>query len=252
MPTPPCHRRDFLQIGASSLLGIGLPGLLAARAASSRRSVGQGKPRSVILVLLTGGPSHLDMLDLQPDAPAEVRGEFRPAQTAVTGIRVCEHLPQLAARMRHWALVRSLSHGENGHLPATHRLLTGAPMPDQRGSDLDNVLSRRDWPCYAAGLACVRPRHDGVPSGVTLPHPLIEGPLTWPGQHAGFLGAAYDPLLVTQDPNGPRFRMEAFSLPDGADPARLERRRRLLDQVSGAASGPFRSHQEKALEMLTS
>ena len=98
--------------------------------------------------------------------------------------------------MRHWALVRSLSHKENGHLPATHRLLTGAPMPNQRGSDLDNVLSRRDWPCYAAGLNYVRPRSDGVPSGVTLPHSLIEGPLTWPGQHAGLLGAAHDPVLV--------------------------------------------------------
>jgi hypothetical protein len=205
----------------------------------------------VILVLLTGGPSHLDTLDMKPDAPAEVRGEFRSAPTSVVGVRVCEHLPLLAARMRHWALVRSLSHGENGHLPATHRLLTGAAMPFQRGSDLDNVLSRRDWPCYAAGLAAVRPRHDGVPSGVTLPHALIEGPLTWPGQHAGLLGPAHDPLLVTHDPSSPVFRMEAFSLPEGSDAARLERRRRLLDRA-GAAGGPFRDYQEKAIELLTS
>lgn len=244
-----CHRREFLQLGASSLLGIGLPGLLAGRAAAAG---GGGDPKAVILVLLTGGPSHLDTLDLKPDAPAEVRGEFRPIQTSVAGVRVCEHLPLLATRMRHWALVRSLSHGENGHLPATHRLLTGAPMPNQRGSDLDNVLSRRDWPCYAAGLASARPRRDGVPSGVTLPHALIEGPLTWPGQHGGFLGPAFDPLLVARDPNSPSFQMDTFRLPDGTDRARLERRGRLLEAVGGAAAGPWRDHQGRAIQLLTS
>jgi hypothetical protein len=127
-------------------------------------------------------------------------------------------------------------------------------MPLQRGSDLDNILSRRDWPCYAAGLNVARPRRDGTPSGVTLPHALIEGPLTWPGQHAGFLGPAHDPLLVAQDPNKPAFRMDQFSLPAGTDPNRLEARRRLLDAVgeSSAWDTPLRSHQERAFDMLTS
>jgi hypothetical protein len=251
---PTLHRRAFLQVGASSLLGLGLPALLAGRAASASAEARQGRSRSVILVLLTGGMSHLDTLDMKPNAPAEVRGEFKSMATAVPGIQICEHLPLLAANMGRWALVRSLSHGENGHLPATHRLLTGAPMPNQRGSDLDNVLSRRDWPSYAAGLSYLRPRHDGVPAGVTLPHALIEGPLTWPGQHAGLLGAAHDPLLVTQDPNSPAFHMDTFSLPDGTDPARLEQRRRLLDKVDPVLAGehPFRRHQQHAFEMLKS
>jgi hypothetical protein len=251
---PSLHRRELLQIGASSLLGISLPALYAGRAASASRQAEQGRSRSVILVLLTGGPSHLDSLDLKPDAPAEIRGEFHPAATAVPGIRVCEHLPALAARMGRWALVRSLSHGENGHLPATHRLLTGATMPNQRGSDLDNVLSRRDWPCYAAGLSFARPRSDGLPSGVTLPHSLIEGPLTWPGQHAGLLGPAYDPLLVTQDPNSPNFRMDAFSLPADSDGVRMGKRRHLLDRLDAvtSAGAPFRGHQQRAFELLTS
>src|SRR5882724_11335185 len=230
MSHPILHRRQWLQLGASSLLGIGLPALLAGRAASRSSAAERGRSRSVILVLLSGGPSHLDTLDIKPEAPAEIRGEFQPIATAVPGIRVCEHLPRLASQMRRWALVRSLSHEENGHLPAVHRLLTGATMPNQRSTDLDNVLSRRDWPCYAAGLGLVRPRHDGIPSGVTLPHALIEGPLTWPGQHGGFLGAAYDPLLVTQDPNAPAFRMEAFELAADTPLARMRQRRELLER----------------------
>jgi hypothetical protein len=248
---PLLHRRELLQVGASSLLGIGLPSLLAGQAAS--RQPTRGKSRSVILVLLTGGASHIDTLDMKPDAPAEIRGEFRPIPTSVPGVRVCEHLPRLASRIGRWVLVRSLSHGENGHLQATHRILTGAPMATTRTSDIDVVLSRRDWPCYGAGLNAVRPRRDGVPTGVTLPHSLIEGPLTWPGQHAGFLGPAHDPLLVTQDPSSPSFRMDTFSLPPGTDPARMEQRRRLLDQV-GASVGDasFGKHQERAFDLLTS
>ncbi len=251
MPLPQFSRRAFLQVGASTAVGLRLPELLAGRAAAGS----PGPPaNAVILVNLTGGMSHLDCLDLKPDAPAEVRGEFKPIPTTVPGVQVCEHLPKLAARMRHWALVRSLSHGENGHLPGTHRLLTGAPMPNQRQTDLDNVLSRRDWPCYAAGLNALRPRHDGVPNGVTLPHALIEGPLTWPGQHGGFLGPAHDPMLVTQDPSAPNFRMDTFALADGTDPGQVAQRRSLLDQLEPPAGrdAAFRGHQERAFELLGS
>src|ERR1041385_3089028 len=166
-------RRDFLKVGAGAAIGLALP--LAACTSAPAKSAGRAK--SVILVTLSGGLSHIDSLDMKPEAPAEIRGEFKPIATALPGVQICEHLPMLASRMRQWALVRSLSHGENGHLPGQHRLLTGATMPNQRQTDLDNVLSRRDWPCYGAGLNFVRPRHDGVPSGVTLPHALIEGPL---------------------------------------------------------------------------
>ncbi len=244
---PLADRRAFLQVGASSAVGLGLTDLFARRAVAG----GSGNGKSVILVNLTGGMSHLDCLDMKPDAPAEVRGEFKPMATAVPGIRVCEHLPMLAARMKHWALVRSMSHGENGHLPGTHRLLTGMAMPNQRQTDLDNVLSRRDWPSYAAGLNYLRPRRDGVPNGVTLPHALIEGPLTWPGQHAGFLGPAYDPLFVTQDPSSPAFRMDALAPPAGDDPGRPGERLALLDRLE-RDSDAFRGHQRRAVEMLAS
>ena len=253
MVLPLIVRREMLQIGAGAAISLGLPHL---HASGSRPEEGSsGKAKSVILVNLTGGMSHIDCLDMKPDAPVEIRGEFKPMATAVTGIQICEHLPLLAARMKSWALVRSMSHRENGHLPGSHRLLTGATMPSQQVTDLDNVLSRRDWPCYGAGLNYLRPRHDGIPNGVTLPHALIEGPLTWPGQHAGFLGQAHDPMLVTQDPNSPTFRMEAFALPEGTDPRRIEGRRGLLDELQksrGGADDPFRGHQQRAFELLKS
>ena len=247
---PTTVRRDFLRASAGAAIGLAVP---------LRRSIGAesrpgGKTKSVILVNLTGGMSHIDCLDMKPEAPAEIRGEFRPMATAIPGIQICEHLPRLAARMRQWALVRSLSHRENGHLPGTHRLLTGATMPNQRQTDLDNVLSRRDWPCYAAALNQLRPRHDGIPSGVTLPHALIEGSLTWPGQHAGFLGPNNDPVLVTQDPNSANFRMDTFALAGGLDPKRIDDRRGLLERLDSAAGGDpaFRGHQERAFELLAS
>lgn len=239
-------RRDFLRVSAGGAIGLALPRPATAVSGSAAKSV--------ILVNLTGGMSHLDSLDLKPDAPAEIRGDFKPIQTTVPGIQVCEHLPLLAARMSRWALVRSLSHGENGHLPGTHRLLTGATMPNQRITDLDNVLSRRDWPCYAAALNQLKPRTDGIPNGVTLPHALIEGPLTWPGQHAGFLGPGHDPMLVAQDPNSPNYKMDAFSLPQGSDPQRVESRRGLLEKLESSGSGDpaFREHQKHAFELLAS
>ena len=246
-PAPP-GRRDFLKIGAGAAIGFAVP------AAGSAAGAPEARANSVILVNLTGGLSHLDSLDMKPDAPSEIRGEFGSIATAVPGIRICEHLPRLAERMKHWALVRSLSHGENGHLPGSHRLLTGAAMPNQRGTDLDNVLSRKDWPCYAAGLNYLRPRRDGIPNGVTLPHSLIEGPLTWPGQHAGFLGPSHDPMLVTQDPNSPDFRMDAFALPAGTDRIRLDERRDLLEQLGAGRNGDaaFRDHRRQAFELLAS
>jgi len=244
---PPIDRRDFLRIQAGAAIGLALP-------FNTAEATTPAKSKSVILVNLTGGMSHIDTLDMKPEAASAIRGEFQPIATTVPGLHLCEHLPRLAQRMKHWSLVRSLSHGENGHLPGTHRLLTGATMPNQRNTDLDNVLSRRDWPCYAAALNHLRPRHDGIPSGVTLPHALIEGPLTWPGQHAGFLGPNNDPMLVTQDPNSPNFRMDTFALPEGLEPGRVEGRRGLLERLDSVASTDpaFRGHQERAFELLSS
>src|SRR5690348_11444597 len=185
-------RREFLQVGFSGFLGIGIGELVAGRArAESTAGPKTSKPRvpaersarSMILVFLTGGLSHLDSLDMKPGAPDGIRGEFGPIATSVPGIQFCEHLPGLAARVDKLAVVRSLSHTYTNHLNATHELLTGHSQP---GAFFDKIASRDDYPCYASGLDYLRPRTDGIPSGVMLPTFLMEGPLVWPGQHAGF------------------------------------------------------------------
>jgi hypothetical protein len=247
-------RREALQIGYSGLLGLGLSSVLAGRVNAAKTD---RKPKSMIVVFLTGAPSHIDTFDMKPDAPDEIRGEFKPIATKEAGLQICEHLPRLAARADKYALIRSLAHRENNHLVATHHLLTGNQQP---GAFFDKVASRDDWPCYSSTLHYFHPRTDGLPSGVNLPTFLVEGPLTWPGQHAGFLGPRHDPWQITRDPNSSSFRVDNLSLPDGFDAGRLNDRRTLLEQVDRqqgqlaqlAESKRLSNQQETAFNILTS
>lgn len=255
------NRRELAQVGFSGLLGLGLPGLLARRATAAKanqtQNNGGARPKSVVIVFLTGAPSHIDMFDMKPDAVDEVRGEFQPIATKIPGVHICEHLPRLAARADKYALVRSLSHRENNHLVATHHVLTGHPQP---GAFFDKVASRDDWPSYAATLDYFRPRSDGIPSGVNLPTFLMEGSLTWPGQHAGLLGPRHDPWQISRDPNAADFRMDNLRLADGIEVDRLGDRRRLLDRfnrqqellLDPAVGKRLTDQQELAFSVLTS
>jgi uncharacterized protein (DUF1501 family) len=220
------HRRELLQVGCSSLLGLGLSSLFAQRAESAVRAV---KPKSLLIVYLTGAASHHDTFDMKPDAVPEIRGQFKPIATTVPGLQICELLPELAARAHKYALVRSMSHREDNHLVASHHVLTGHQQP---GAFFDKIASRDDWPCYASAVGHLRPRGDGIPCGVHLPTYLMEGPLLWPGQHAGFLGPKHDPVQLTRDPNAVDFRADSMSLPEGIGVGRLEDRRQLLEQVN--------------------
>jgi Protein of unknown function (DUF1501) len=229
------NRRELLQVGYSGLMGISLASVLGQRAmaAEASRAAGRNarKPKSVILVFLTGAPSHLDTFDLKPDTPAEIRGEFSPIATRTPGLLVCEHLPRLAARSDKYAVVRSLSHRDNNHLVSTHHLLTGHFQP---GAFFDKVASRDDWPSYSSALDYLRPpRSDGLPSGVNLPTFLMEGPLTWPGQHSGFLGPRHDPWQITRDPGAADFGLDSLRPAPGIDVTRLDDRRALLAEVDG-------------------
>ncbi len=231
-------RRDLLRVGALSLFGgMTLPRLLRAAEGA------HGKARSVILLNLFGGPSHLDMFDLKPAAPAEIRGEFRPISTSVPGLHICEHLPRTAAHMHRMCLIRTMSHGYNSHNP--YSVLTGFTG----GDDRENYYAKpTDHPsmgsvCKYSGLG--RP---GVPESVVLPaYPGHSEGLRRAGPYGGYLGKQYDPLFSVCEPTFER--KGAFYDPvvplgeprlPGLDAApdvtigRLGGRRSLLEQVDAS------------------
>lgn len=248
-------------MAAAGVVGATLPKEIGRASESAiAKPEGFGQAKSVLIVLLSGGPSQLDTLDPKPQAPQEVRGEFAPISTTIPGVTVCEHLPKLASQTDRWAMVRTLAHREHNHLLATHVALTGRPTPVPRGgSDLDRVETRNDFPNYAAALDFIRPRNDGIPAGVSLPNYLIEGPLTWPGQHAGFLGAKHDPWQINGDPNDKDFRMHALTMRQGVSTERFQSRRQLLERLNnghvamtGIDSNSLRDQQAIAYRLLTS
>jgi hypothetical protein len=188
--SPTCtqvSRRDFLRVGGVGFVacGLSLDGLSATRAAES------GSERSVILLLLVGGPSQLETFDPKPDAPAEIRGPFGSIATSCPGIRVSEHLPRLASRMDRVALVRSVYHDaapihETGHqLLQTGRLCrTGEESPH-----IGSVVARLD-----------RGRRS-LPPSMILPGPIARTGVDIPhGQSAGGLGSEFDPFHLAADP----------------------------------------------------
>ena len=134
-------RRRFLRAGAAGVVAATVPFAGRVRAGDTQEP-GAGKAKSVMIVLLSGGPSQLDMWDPKPEGPAEVRGEFKTISTTIPGVAVCEHLPQFAKQTDRWCIVRSMAHREHNHLLATHVALTGRPTPVPRGgTDLDRVES---------------------------------------------------------------------------------------------------------------
>ena len=244
-------RREMLRAGCLAPLGFGLTEVLQARASA----VPKGRARSVILLFMWGGPSHLDTWDPKPDAPAEVRGSFRSIATTVPGLQISEHFPRLATRAKHYAVVRSMTHTDPAHLSPVHHLMTGwvAPKPN---SDADGA-SRRDAPCLGAVVQKLLPSAGAIPPAVTLPwavsHPSAPGG-TAPGQNGGWLGNGFDPFLVTGNPNSPSFAVAGLRAPGDVSSDRLRDRAelsRLLDRTGGLASG-YAGVQSKALDLLLS
>ncbi len=249
------RRRELLQVGCSTFFGLSLSSLLEQQA---RANSAPPRVKSVVLVFLTGGGSHIDMFDPKPDQP-DIRGEFQPIDTRIAGVKFTEHLPHLAVRANKLAVVRSMAHRDNRHLSGTHNTLTGSIQPFRGDSNEAKQLNRGDWPCYGAALEHFRPR-PGIPSQVTLPNPLIEGHLTWPGQHAGVLGLKCDPFVLKDDPNNEDFKVSGLRLQDGLSIDRLDNRRQLLRRLNRqqakldqwAHRRQFTSQQDAAYSMLTS
>ena len=246
-------RRHALKVGGMGLLGLNLPALL--RAEEQRPQI---KPRakSVIFLFQWGGPSHVDMFDMKPDAPDGVRSPLKSITSSVPGVGVCELLPETAKRLDKVTLLRSMTHTMKNHNSAGYYALTGhaPPRDDQR---LRDSLSL--YPAYGSVVDRLSPGERGLPTFVSYPYAIRDGSIT-PGQHASFLGKAHDPLFFREDPNNEDFKLPELSLPAGLSVDRLTRRRelqRIVDQqarlleYSDAARG-FDDYYAKAVSMLTS
>ena len=247
MPDPSCagplQRREFLRLGSLALGGMGLSDLLAARATSARPD----PDSSVILFWMWGGPSQFETFDPKPDAPAEIRGPFRPISTSVPGLDLCELLPLQAKVADKIALIRSLHHEMSAHNDGSIEVLTG--KTPARPDPTSTALS--EHPDFGMITGRVRGvRADGMPRYVGIPkQPFMTRPT--------YLGAAHS-AFATGDPSSPGFRPSTLTLSGGLDGKRLEDRRCLMGQFDALRRGledrgdggdPFR---EAAFQMLTS
>lgn len=241
-------RRDFLRFGSVALGGLGIP--FALGAANARC-----KAQACILLYMDGGPSHIDLWDLKPNAPADVRGPFTSIASSVPGIRVCEHLPRVAQQMHHLVQVRSVRHDEAVHDPAVYQMLTGTRHPSSAGN---LTVQPSDAPHIATVFGMLDRSPAAMPKVIELPETMKMGGRILPGQNGGYLGVRRDPFRVAVLPDctvvPPEFKPRA-DVPF----ARLDARSRLLqtlDQRLAAlehqgASTDFASLQQQAVRLLS-
>ncbi len=209
------HRRDVLRAGVAGLLGLSLPDVLEAEAAGVTRRDGRKPATGVIQIWLAGGPATIDMWDLKPDAPEEIRGEFRPIATAAPGVAICERLPGLARVMDRCTLVRSICHSISAHGPGTIYMATGnRPAP------------ALEYPAAGSLAARLLPPRRGVPPYVTFAK--LRAGVSSMGP--GYLGSAFGPFEVEGDPIRGTLQSHGVSLPEGFALRDLESREALRDK----------------------
>lgn len=214
-------RRAWLQVGGLSLFGLSLPGVLRAEAAK-RGPSRPGKEVNFILLWTAGGLSNIDTLDMKPLAPAEYRGEFQPISTNVPGVSVCEYLPLMSQQMDKLCQVRTIVHQGSQHAEATHWMLTGYPqVPDVNAAPVGSTI----YPCFGSVAAKELGWKNGMPPYVQC----SAGELAYSG--GGYLGSAYNALMVKRNPSDKDFSVDDVSIPAQVGVERTARRRRLLGQL---------------------
>ncbi len=217
------RRRDFLHAGSVGMLGLGLSDFLSLKA---QGAVAKDKSDvNVIMLFLVGGPSQLDTWDMKPNAPAEIRGPYKPIKTNVPGIEISEIFPRMARHADKWSLVRTLYHTaaavhDTGHqMMQTGRLFQGGLKHPHVGSVLGKLRG---------------PKGD-VPAHVLLPRPIGNTGGNMPhGQDAGYLGKAHDPFVLNADPSEPNFEVPDMLPPDYISAVRVDRRRKWRDMIDEA------------------
>lgn len=236
-PSGGISRRELLRVGGLSALGLSLPGLLRAQQPASavpapvRNLQGAtfGKAKNVIFLWLQGGPPQHETFDPKPDAPAEIRGLFRPIATNVPGIRFCELLPRTARRADKLAVIRSLHTNDDNHDVSGYWILTGYPY----GPGSARQIKPNDWPYFGSIVKMLKPsQRMPALTSVWLPDMMrLNDNVTPAGQTAGFLGKQWEPERFIGDPGAPDYRIEGLDLSGDLTRVRLNRRRDLLGQL---------------------
>ena len=212
-------RRAWLQVGGLSLFGLGLPRLLQAEAAQGAAA---RKDTNFILLWTAGGLSNMDTLDMKPDAPVEYRGEFRPIATNLPGLSVCEHLPLMSRQMDKVCQVRTIVHQGSQHAEATHWMLTGYPqVPDVNAAPVGSTV----YPCFGSVVSRELGWKNGMPPYVQC----SASEMVYSG--GGYLGSAYNALMVRGNPADKDFSVEDVSIPSQVGSERTQRRRRILERL---------------------
>ena len=205
-------RRQFLQVGGLSALGLSLPGFLRAASEQPKR-----KNISCILLWMQGGPSHHETFDPKPEAPAEVRGEFGTIPTTLSGVRIAEHLPMLARQTDKYSIIRGHDPKNGSHGTADHLMMSGHMFNPSL-----------PFPCYGSVVAKERGYQHGMFPFVQLGKAIDR---RFNGGIGGFLGDQYNPFEVGDDPNAPKFQVRDLSVASDAQKSRLERRYAMLNEL---------------------
>ena len=241
-------RREFLTAGALAPLGLTASGRSALRADPAKRR------NSCVFLFLFGGPSQIDLFDLKPNAPDNVRGEFKPIQTSVPGMQVCEHLPRLAAVADKICLLRSMTHRMNVHGPACSEIFSGRPY---FMAPITDIASREDWPSLSSLTARYGPRGGVFPPSVVLPWYLqFPGqPKRIAGQTGGRMSERHNAFLVEGDLGRTDYMIEGLDLPGDVSGSRLSDRRKLLEKIQRGSqvrpdSGSLDSDRDHVYELL--
>lgn len=218
-------RRSFVQIGVAGMASVGMADMLRATAANQDKK----NANSAILIWLDGGPSHLDLYDLKPEAPAEYRGIWRPIKTNVAGIEISELFPLQAKVADKFSIVRSLQHGTGDHFAGGHRMLTTKEM------GVSGANNEGKFPSIGSIVAKqLGPKQRGMPAYASVPSASSIG--LSPGYFGGnWLGNQYDPFQTGGDPNNAKFAVQNLNLPSGLTIDRLNDRQSLRSNLDDFA-----------------
>lgn len=243
-------RRHALRLGACGLIGgFTLPRLLELQAKASLPG-NQPKAKSCIFLFLFGGPPHQDMWDPKPEAQEEIRGPFKAISTSVPGTLVTDQLPRCAKMAEKFTIVRSHSHGDNGHTTGYHLLMTGRP-PNFPDGELV-IPNNEFYPSIGSVVSRTLGPRGAIPSYINIPHAMAAG-------GSGFYGAKHSPFVIESDPSQPDFAVKDLRPPPRLSKNRLNVREKMLagieslerEQQQGRAKA-MSAYYEQAYNLMTS